>query len=454
MKSWKKRWQDELDCMVPALAEHVKAEPIPSPDRTIRVKFNEETPWYKQLFASPARIAACVSACVVGLVAVGASIALFSQTPTVVESSAEVISVEVNPQAAFTVDENGKVTSVVAINGDADVVLAEERYLEMEGKTAEEAIAIFVDYTAQLGYLDLNEPGVMRITSCAENGRLDEVGDTLESYFQGKGAYVAVAEEIVEMQAFCERIQMDVCDTVENLKSSIERIPALFFEREVEGKGVEELETVYRENVPVEGVKDLFASSVAEGEKRIQLFREIYTLYNEILRHDDNPGFILPDDYWTLLEGEIPDTMSALMKEMGEKLLAYETQYGVKIGSASDLASENVTCSLSVLETLTNYVINASVEIFAEQITVVSDILSELGIDTSVFEDLLSVPKTVEEYLVKVEEYAKERFEDLREKGKAAYETVREAISEADYKAYVESLLKEYNSLGEYYNKK
>ncbi len=453
MKSWKKRWQDELDAMTPALCEHVKSEPIPAPDRATIVRFNETTPWYKQLFSSPKRIASCLSACAIGLVAVGASVFLLKPDAPAAVAEAEVISVEVNPQAVFTVDKYGKVTSVVAVNEDADVVLAKGRYLEMEGKSVEIAVELFVDYTAQLGYLDLNTPNAVRVSSCAENGYLDEVGDALEGYFQGKGAYIAVAEEVMELPSFCARIQMDVAETVEALKSSVERIPALLFEREAEGITDGEAEALYRENVPVDGMREIFRSAVAKGVQKIEDFEAIDELADKISAHEDNPGLLFKD-YWSVKERDYPDTMSALMSEMEVKLLAYEGNYGMRMCDTLDLAAERAKCAVTTVQTLAAYLVDSSFDVFGDGLAAVSDILQGLGIDTSYLERLLDIPETVEEYLVKVNEYAKEHFDSLRNAHREAYKAARERIGEAEYASYIQGLIEEYGSLSDYYNNK
>ncbi len=450
MKSWKKRWQDELDAAIPALREDVKNAPIPAPEYTENVKFSAPVkPWYLQLFSTPKRIASCLSACAIGLFAVGASI-FFLQPDAPLTASAEVISVEVNPQAVFTVDGEGKVTSVVAVNADADVVLADGRHLEMVGQTVENATLTFVDYTARLGFIDLYSQGAVRITSCAENGWLSEVGDALASYFCEQGAYIAVAEETVEMQAFCERVNMQLCESVETLKSSLERIPALTFEREAEGKDGEELQEIYRENVPFEGIKEIFHASVKAVETRVEKFMEIVELSDSIIAHEDNPGLFYRD-YWDLQNKQIPDTMSALMAEMREKLAAYKQEYGIEIIGLDGLIEEGKTCSVTVVQTLTNALLDASLELFVVKIEEVSVLLENLGVDTAVLEDLLTVPETTEEYLNKVEEYAKQQYELLEEKHRDAYESMREEISQADYEAYLSEKIAEFGDLSEYF---
>lgn len=461
MKSWKKRWQEELDAVLPELRDEVRNEPIPVRDRTQVLAFTPAPePWYKQLIKTPRRIASCVAACVVCIAAVGASAFLFR--PDVrMTAEQEVISVEVNPQAVFAVNNEGIVTAVNAVNQDADVVLAEERDMEMQGKTVQEAVEIFVDYTAKLGYLDLNTQGAVRVTSCVENGRIDEVGDALQNYFMDKGAYVAVAKETVELDAFCQRVNMEVCDSVQALKSSVERIPALTFLRETEGKTEAELQEIYTENVPFEEVKNIFCATLNDVEKRVKDFLDISQLADDIYNHEDNKFGIFGKirlDYWNFPKDDIPDSMSEMMTEMAERLLAYEQNYGVKIDGLDALVTEGVRCSSDIFSTVKDALINSllasSIEILSQNLHAVSLLLQRFDIDTTLFEDLLELPETLEAYIQKVNTYLQERFALLKKEAQAGYETVREKITDSAYEKFIAGLERQYGSLSEYFQNK
>lgn len=458
MKSWKKLWKEELNAAAPALRADVKNASIPQKERVENVKFKASSspkPWYGRLFSTPTRLVSCVSACAVALIAIGGSLYFALRPDAPLTATAEVISVEINPQAIFSLDENGTVTAVVAVNDDADILLSEERYLQMEGKTAEEAVKIFVDYAAQLGYLDLENPDAVRITSCAENGRLYEVGDTLKTYFKELGAYVAVAEETLDIEAFCTRANVAVSDSVETLKESVERIPALSFQREAEGKTGTELQEKYRENVSLEEVKELFVSSLSDGEEKLAALEEIGALSDKILQHTDNPLKNVAH-YWTLKEWtltQLSSDLKACLAEMEEKLSAYEENYGVEMDSFVDLTAEAAKCSASVLQTLTDALLNYSLELFEQNFTTLTDLLGTLGVDTTELEEFYELPQTLEEYMQKLEEYTKTRYERLREENLTAYETERAEISEADYEAYLAEMIGQYGSLSEYFEK-
>ena len=70
---------------------------------------------------------------------------------------------EINPAVTFITDGDGKVEKVASSNRDADIILSDgETASAMTGKSLAEAVAVYTDRAAMLGYLDL---GRSKITS-------------------------------------------------------------------------------------------------------------------------------------------------------------------------------------------------------------------------------------------------------------------------------------------------
>jgi len=468
MKSWKKRWREELDSVIPALNEEVKNEPIEVREKIAQEEtVSSKKPWYTMLFATPRRLASCISGCIVAVVIAGGSLyfALRPQQPITqtpnddsvpTKGTAGLISIEVNPQAVFSVDENGKVTAVVAANADADVVLSNNRSAEMQGKTVEEAVELFVDYTAKLGYLDLSEPDAVRVTACEEDERLASVGEALKEYFCEKGAYIAVAEETVGIEDFCARTGLAVTETVEMLSESVKNLPDLFFERSAQDKNVEELKTLYREFVSEEKIKGMLEKSLNEGVEKVEQrkadLEAIDALSNEILAHKDN-NIILPKDYWALMEETEPltEALQALCMEMTAKLAAYKGKYSKEINSILAIASEKLECAsqewVDIWKGLTDFTIDA----FQQYFTPFADSLKTFGIDISWFSELYQSPEDISEYLSKTQLYTEklfaERAADFREK----YEAARETVTATEYESYMAQIVAEYGDLSKYW---
>ena len=298
MKSWKKRWENELDTIVPALRDDVKNAPIvlsenvknaakPNVLERISLWVNEHK---KRFFAGLATATAAVVAACVVIPVLG--------TPQ--EGGA--IVVEINPRAVFSVDKDGIVTAVVATNMDADVILSDEaRVNEMTGESVEKATEIFVDYAAQLGYLNLNAQAAIRISGCGED-MTGAIGDALETYFVGKNAYVAVLAEELENADFCNRAGIAVKEKISELTTSIQNAPTLYSEQ----------------------------ASEAEREKltaQLDALDDMRVLNDEqIEKHSENPARLLPawflKDYWTVKE-----TYSQYTEEFGA-LMGQTSRFG------------------------------------------------------------------------------------------------------------------------------
>ena len=448
MKSLKNRWESELDAKIPALREDILSAPIPSCEREEASAPLFSTPWYKRFFSkfsfSWKPVVPLLTACVIGLTTLGVALSFLVQPVHV-----GVISVEVNPQALFSVDEEGIVTAVVSVNEDADILLSENRALEMTGKRVEEAVTIFVDYTARLGFLDLDAPDAVRISSCEENDYLREVGDRLESYFLNKGSYVAVAQEKMDLPNFCARVKMDTAESVELLKTKIESIPALLFERESEGKTTEELQQVYREKVPEYGVKELLNAQLSLGLEKVDTINRISDLYEEILLHRDNP---LRYGYWEWVDKVYPDTMSAIMQEMSQKLSFYKTQYGVEIDGALSLFAERAKCALIPVQILRDVLLDYTMDAFMRNYEAICEIFSLLGIDEDKISIWYDLPDSIESYKEKVKDYQSARFALLGEKNLSIFEKTREGIKAEEYTAFVNEIISRYGSLSAYYD--
>jgi hypothetical protein len=132
------------------------------------------------------------------------------QTPSS-PSQAYAFSLEINPKVMFSVDGNDKITNVVALNEDADVVLSGDNVIaSIKGKQAGEGAKIFVDYCAQLGYLDVSSQGAVKLTSVGDTN----IKSSLEDYFRQKGAFFAVVEEKTSEQNFKQKWNIDTTKIV------------------------------------------------------------------------------------------------------------------------------------------------------------------------------------------------------------------------------------------------
>ena len=139
------------------------------------------------------------------LVAVFACTALASCNKFAEKSAAEgaltYIGLRINPEIEMVTNEEGVVVSANAVNEDGEVVLST---VELEGKTAEEAVVDFTETAVDLGYMD---PDAGKDTVYVDvNGENTEVvekvektlSDKLMKFFEKKGIAGKVSKEVLD----------------------------------------------------------------------------------------------------------------------------------------------------------------------------------------------------------------------------------------------------------------
>ena len=442
MRSWKKRWEEELDAKIPALDEKVKNAPIVTAQKqeqqekqakpSFLARVSEVFYAYKnRIYAGAATLAAAVLALCIAL-------PLFN---TPVKES--VISVEINPCAIFSVDKEGIVTAVVAGNSDADVILSGGRAEKLKGKTVEQATGMFVDYAARLGYLNLSatdKTAAVRVSGCGNKNALKRVGETLETYFQEKGAYAAVVKENVSSEELCSRVGMEAKETIEELATNLKELPTLFTQREIDTE--EEIQGNLTEITA-----NLLAKNKAKILQNALDIAEIDALNTQIEEHDDNDGFFFKN-YWYVKDGEYTGEFAELLLQMEEKLAAYKENYGVLLESWLDVQT--------VLSDYSDYTDNA-LEIYIDELLVDFDFPTLCGNSLKIADLLENVgvkmPNTdIEDWIYSFGSYLDDEFERLAEEAKQVYYEVREALTENVYHDYTHTLEEEYGSLSAYWN--
>lgn len=98
-----------------------------------------------------------ISVLIALVLVVGAMFTLVACDTTDKDKPATVMNVSLNPEVEFVLDGNGKVISVNALNEDGNLIITAA---DFEGKTAEEAAALFVQVAHEMGFLVSGDTGI------------------------------------------------------------------------------------------------------------------------------------------------------------------------------------------------------------------------------------------------------------------------------------------------------
>ena len=383
--------------------------------------------------------------------------------PIVATKKNDALVVEINPEAVFSLDENGVVLDVVANNADADVILSlPSRVEELEGEPIERSVEIFVDYAAQLGFLDFATPDALRI-SAVQQTHLERVEDSLKEYFCERGARIAVVFEKLTADSLCERLGVET-QSMQALTETLKGVPVLYAGRVANGLQMEDLEKLYRENVSELSIKELYKTElkkkVEKIEKNVAALQALEEKSSEIKGHEDNPLAILGGmDYWTLTaqleenRGDYTQAFSKLMTEMDGMNAAYEKEYGVVLDSWLSFETELARVRAMPLQGLIDLLAQFAMGNVSTNLESLAQMLEELGVDVSSVSKFSSLPKNKEEYLAKSEEFSRSLFDTLAWENRTGYETVLPRLNESEYDAYIKEIETQYGSLSAYWEK-
>lgn len=471
MKSWKKKLVDEFDACVPPLSEEVKSAPIAArSDKNVEDIENISRKSARRRLKPWLYSACAVAAAVVVLIIALYSPAIVPPTPTPTptptpEKGGGVYSLEINPSCAFITDEDGKVTAVRALNSDADVVLSNGRSSEFVGNSLTDAVKKYTDYAARLGYLNFESKGAVRLCGSGDQAALDSAASALTEYFMNKGAFVAVLKENKTAEELGEALGIEQAETLEGLADKITALSALYGERECANEELDRLQEVYSSAVLCGNLFELVQGELLENvEKIAKNASDLLKLVNcnfEIMMHDDNPakdylgGFL--SDYWTIKSynvGGYTEEFGALMTEMEGLLADYKEEYGKSFTSFSELKDAAAVYEPYLSGNFTTLFEQMNAADFLQNGEDLIKMLELIGEDVSIANDLLNMPKTVEEYVAKLASVLNEKFDFRLREYLSVYEKERETIAEADYRAFIDGIIGEYGSLEKFWNNK
>lgn len=454
MKSWKKQLNDEFERAVPALKPEILDAPIvvggdmPAGGNTL-VKRRVGI------------ISACVAVICALVIAILAIAGVFN--PAVPPVSGDfVFTLEINPAVAFVTDGEGKVKAVTALNGDADVVLAEVSPENMKNIPISEAVVKYTDGAAKLGYLDpAARGGAVRLSGKeGEDTLLSSAELSLGKYFCDKGIYAVVVKDFVSESELIKRTGISGAGSLAELSKTLSSVPSECNARVPSDLGAEQIKALYDSYIVGESMLELVRGELLDNIAKIvqnsQMLLNIVSLNGRIMSHSGNPSQLFKD-YWSvkMFGGESDDgEFNALMDEMTAALEEYETTFGEAIGSYSALSSAAGAYSSLLGQDFKEVISSLTSDDFLSSVSDYIKILSNIGGDMSAVTSLTEIPQTAEEY-IRLAETATSLLRNSRvEKYLAVYSESRPEISEESYGEFVEGIVALYGSLDNYWNLK
>jgi hypothetical protein len=446
MRNLKKKWIEEIDSHTPELSPEILAEPIPVLRKTAE-KPPERTPFTAFMYEKRRPIAACLAAVLLIACVLVPVLHLGGDDHTTAES---VIFVEVNPRVAFLTNSNGKVTSVIAANSDADVILAEEGFTDrVIGADVTVAVNTFVSETARLGYLDING-GAVRISSDGEStDALAAIGSSLSHHLCEEGILAAVLESTLDSDAMTSLAGFT--DGSADLISAIKATSTLFSERDITMLGGDELAEKYRTEILDKDLKSVIEDRLTSYTEHLTAaslaLDELCEINREISLHPDNPLRLL--DYFALTSaGAEPDgDLGELMQRMSDALDAFSRDYGTTIESYTDLVVTSARYAIFADGTLEGIFTG---DIFSDADSLLG-ILTNLGEDVTSLETLLKLPDTAEAYITGYHALLSDKRATRVEKFEKIYNENRPSVTHDEYDTFVNNIIEEFGSLESYW---
>lgn len=131
----------------------------------------------------------------IGSVAAAAALSITVFAACGSESSAKAagfVTLDINPSIELTIDKNDRVTSVYAVNRDAEILLVD---MDLEGKKIEDAAEAIAKTAEKMGYINENNTDAT-VIAVAEDGSGAEIADKVESGLsEGSAKIISVHKE-------------------------------------------------------------------------------------------------------------------------------------------------------------------------------------------------------------------------------------------------------------------
>ena len=487
MRSWKKRLNKEFDAMAPEMSNEVRNAPIITGREEHK---REEKSAYSGFSSRKAGFWSLAGVAAV-LVVVFVSLAVAGVFGGAENDETYVFALEINPAVSFVTDKDGTVRAANSPNADADAVLSDESTLNaIKGKSLNEAVVAYTDTAARLGYIDLNTAaGAVRLSGSEEKEQklLSGAAEGLRGYFKNKGAYVAVVEEIVGVSGMGEILGVEGAKQTSDLVGAMQDAAVAYGERLAAGVNADGLKNLYESYIVDSQLYDYLRNALILGSddfvSNARALAEIGILNLKITFSRDNPSAVLTD-YWSVTErfdeAYFSDEFRALTDGMKALLTDYAESFGADITSKDEFygelydfavlagkefedlvfslassAIESITDPQAIFEAFEEFAAidfgkileNLTPQTILSSLSEYRGILARSGIDPNLTETLSHVPTTVAEYISEMRSVVTAIYETRTEIFREGYDRVREALTDEEYSAFVDGIVREYGSI-------
>lgn len=419
-KELRKKLNEELGKMTPPADEKILSQPIvvraplSSEPAATQSRRTESAARKTSRFAGTmrGRIAAVAMAAAVALCVL---LGVFFLPVALPHASYGTLVVQINPAAAFAVDEDNKVVGVSALNADADILLADEEFLDaLTGVPAEQSVAAFAVRAEEAGFLQ--DGGKVSVSAATESEKqsqslLNSVEEGLNDVFSSTGFEISFEGVAAGMEQVCDLIGVQV-QSLGELVEKIRSMPVYTFARDIAGLNAEELAALYEERVAHGLYKDTVSALLEECYERVQALDEMDALNEEIAADAQNPALVAKD-YWSVRrfydDADMNPAFAEKMARMDALIASYAERFGREMDSYASFLSEKILYSgiSAVSEQIASWLSDFTDYLFDLQLDYIFTLLDDVFAD---FTEQLSalydrgMPETAEEYIEQTRE--------------------------------------------------
>ncbi len=463
MKSWKNRLNDEFENSVPQLKNEILNAPIVTTAAPRDSLTRNGNALIKRKVGIGSALVALFAATVIILLA---TFGVFKKGGT--PADRYLFTLEINPAVAFITDEDGVVTGVNSLNEDADVVLKGVNVSkDILNKPLSEAIVTYTDVAAKTGYLDLTATKTaVKLTSTQDVKEtvVKPVKESLQNYFMAKGVFAAVVQSTESVSDLSKKLGVNDSATLSELTDSLKDLSVCYCERVDANATQTDLKSLYEKYVlgagTLEYVKKELLDNVEDIIDSAKILYDISSNNRQIMFSEDNPS-LFPVDYWTVKKLYSPDKytpeFAALMDDTERLIAEYKNKFNVAISGSNELtnaveAYDSIKKG-SLTMTFKEIFSLLSLTDLRSSIKTYVFVLKNIGYDAGVFESILEIPTTAEEYLSQFKSISDGIYNFKLTENVSVYEQERTAISSEKYEDFINKIIKDYGSLENFWKK-